>query len=102
MNFTIGLKDEVDQHVNWILGNSTVPQIRRGSYRRVNLKIFPYISLTLFVKIPYGFLLLHMVIVNPNTGLKEKTESANKLFERTRKTAQLKSDIIRVKQGILK
>jgi len=36
------LKDEVDQHVNWILGNSTVPQIRRGGYRRVNLKIFPY------------------------------------------------------------
>ena len=71
------LKDEVDQHVNWILGNSTVPQIRRGSYRRVNLKIFPYISLTLFVKIPYGFLLLHMVIVNPNTGLKERTKSAN-------------------------
>ena len=36
------LKDEVDQHVNWILGNSTVPQIRRGGYRRVNLKVFPY------------------------------------------------------------
>ncbi|MCK5508465.1 MAG: type II toxin-antitoxin system RelE/ParE family toxin [Desulfobacterales bacterium] len=36
------LKDEVDQHVNWILGNSTVPEIRRGGYRRVNLKVFPY------------------------------------------------------------
>ena len=36
------LKEEVDQHVNWILGNSTIPQIRRGGYRRVNLKIFPY------------------------------------------------------------
>jgi hypothetical protein len=36
------LKDEVDQHVNWILNNSTVPRIRRGGYRRVNLKIFPY------------------------------------------------------------
>ena len=36
------LKDEIDQHVNWILGNSTVPQIRRGGYRHVNLKIFPY------------------------------------------------------------
>ncbi len=36
------LKNEVDLHVNWILGNSTVPQVRRGSYRRVNLKIFPY------------------------------------------------------------
>jgi len=57
-------------------------------------KYFHTISTTLFVKIPYGFLLLHMVIVNPNTGLKERTKSANKLFERTRKTAQLKSDII--------
>ncbi|MEA1934813.1 MAG: type II toxin-antitoxin system RelE/ParE family toxin [Thermodesulfobacteriota bacterium] len=36
------LKDEIDQHVNWILGNYTVPQIRRGGYRRVNLKVFPY------------------------------------------------------------
>ncbi len=36
------LKDEVDQHVNWILDNSTIPQVRRGGYRRVNLKVFPY------------------------------------------------------------
>lgn len=36
------LKDEVEQHVNWILGNSSIPRIRRGGYRRVNLKIFPY------------------------------------------------------------
>jgi len=36
------LKDEVNQHVNWILDNSTVPQIRRGGYHRVNLQIFPY------------------------------------------------------------
>ncbi|MFH0924582.1 MAG: type II toxin-antitoxin system RelE/ParE family toxin [bacterium] len=36
------LKDEVDRHVNWILGNSSIPRIRRGGYRRVNLKIFPY------------------------------------------------------------
>ncbi len=36
------LKDEVAQHVNWILNNSTVPRMRKGGYRRVNLKIFPY------------------------------------------------------------
>ena len=36
------LKDEVEQHVNWILGNSSIPRIRRGGYRCVNLKIFPY------------------------------------------------------------
>ena len=36
------LKDEVDQHINWILGNSNVPQLRRGGYRRINLKVFLY------------------------------------------------------------
>lgn len=36
------LKDEVDQHVRWILDNPDVPMIRRGGYRRVNLKTFPY------------------------------------------------------------
>ncbi len=36
------LKDEVNQHVDWISDNSTVPQVRRGGYRRVNLKVFPY------------------------------------------------------------
>ena len=40
----LGLKlmDEFDRHVNWILCNSTVPRIRSGGYRRVNLKTFPY------------------------------------------------------------
>ena len=36
------LKDEIDHHINWILKNSTVPQLRKGSFRRVNLKIFPF------------------------------------------------------------
>ncbi len=36
------LKDEVDRHVSWISDNSTVPRIRRGGYRRVNLEAFPY------------------------------------------------------------
>ena len=36
------LKDEVDQHINWILSNSKVPRVRSGGYRRVNLKVFPY------------------------------------------------------------
>ncbi len=36
------LKDEVDRHVRWILGNPDVPRIRSGGYRRVNLKTFPY------------------------------------------------------------
>ena len=36
------LKDELEKHVNCILGNPSIPRIRRGGYRRVNLKIFPY------------------------------------------------------------
>ncbi|MCI5150824.1 MAG: type II toxin-antitoxin system RelE/ParE family toxin [Candidatus Electrothrix sp. MAN1_4] len=36
------LKDEFDQHINWILSNSKVPRIHSGGYRRVNLKVFPY------------------------------------------------------------
>ena len=36
------LKDEVDKHINWILSNSSVPRVRSGGYRRVNLKVFPY------------------------------------------------------------
>jgi hypothetical protein len=36
------LKEEVDQHVNWIVNNATIPRIRKGGHRRVNLKVFPY------------------------------------------------------------
>ncbi len=36
------LKNEVDQHIRWITENSDVPRLRRGGYRRVNLKAFPY------------------------------------------------------------
>ncbi len=35
-------KYEVDKHVNWILKNHYIPNLRNGGYRRVNLKIFPY------------------------------------------------------------
>jgi len=33
---------EIDEHVRWILKNPTVPRARKGGYRRVNLKTFPY------------------------------------------------------------
>ncbi len=36
------LKDEFDNHINWILYNPNVPRVRSGGYRRVNLKVFPY------------------------------------------------------------
>lgn len=36
------LKDEIDQHVDWIVSNATIPRIRKGGYQRVNLKVFPY------------------------------------------------------------
>ncbi len=40
----LGLRmmNEVNKHIQWILKNPTVPLIRDGSYRRVNLKTFPY------------------------------------------------------------
>ena len=40
----LGLRmmEEVDKHVKWILRNPTVPLLREGGYRRVNLKTFPY------------------------------------------------------------
>jgi len=40
----LGLRmmEEVDNHVTWILKNPTVPRLREGRYRRVNLKTFPY------------------------------------------------------------
>ena len=33
---------EIDKHVQWIMQNYTVPRVRNGGYRRVNLKTFPY------------------------------------------------------------
>lgn len=40
----LGLRmiEEFDKHVHWIMKNPTVPRIRKGGYRRVNLKAFPY------------------------------------------------------------
>jgi hypothetical protein len=36
------LRDEFERYAKWILQNSTIPQIRKGGYRRVNFKTFPY------------------------------------------------------------
>jgi len=36
------LWDEFDQHLRWILENFTLPRLRSGNYRRVNLEVFPY------------------------------------------------------------
>ena len=35
-------KDEINRHVAWISSNPIVTRIRKGGYRRVNLKVFPY------------------------------------------------------------
>ena len=35
-------RDEVDRHIRWIGEHSDIPRLRRGGYRRVNLKVFPY------------------------------------------------------------
>ncbi len=36
------LWNEIDQHLGWIQRNSEIPRLRSGTYRRVNLRIFPY------------------------------------------------------------
>jgi len=36
------LKDEIDNYVKWITQNYNSPRLRKGLYRRVNLRIFPY------------------------------------------------------------
>ena len=48
----LGLRmmEEVDNHVHWILKNPTVPPVRKGGYRRVNLKTFPYYIAYIFHK----------------------------------------------------
>jgi len=33
---------EVDDHLRWIAANPTLPRLRPGDYRRVNLNVFPY------------------------------------------------------------
>ncbi len=35
-------KDELDQKIRWIAANPEVLRVRRGGYRRMNLRIFPY------------------------------------------------------------
>jgi hypothetical protein len=37
------LWSEVDEHIAWIAGKHEVPRLRSGGYRRVNLKVFPYL-----------------------------------------------------------
>ena len=31
-----------DDYLRWIAANATLPRLRPGDYRRVNLKVFPY------------------------------------------------------------
>jgi plasmid stabilization system protein ParE len=35
--------DEVDEHLPWIGQNPEVAVLRSGGYRRVNLRVFPYL-----------------------------------------------------------
>ena len=40
----LGVKflDELKKHINWIENHPETPRLRNDSYRRVNLKVFPY------------------------------------------------------------
>ena len=33
---------EIERHVRWIADNPTLPRLRPGGYRRVNIGVFPY------------------------------------------------------------
>ena len=68
------LNDEVDQHVNWILGNFTVPQIRKGDYRRVNLKVFPYYIAYIIREDTLWILAIAHAHRNPEYWVKRKIE----------------------------
>jgi len=35
-------RDEFDAHLAWIAQNAEVPRSRRDTFRRVNLRVFPY------------------------------------------------------------
>jgi hypothetical protein len=77
----LGLRmmDEIDKHVQWIMQNPTVSRVRKGGYRRVNLKTFPYYIAIWFVQIHYGFLPLLTIIANLSIGLQERTKSSKAL-----------------------
>ena len=68
------LKDEFDQHVKWILSNPTVPRIRSGGYRRVNLKIFPYYIPYIIRKETLWILAFAHSHRKPNYWIKRKSE----------------------------
>ncbi len=38
----VRFRAELAAHVEWIVQNPTIPRLRDGAYRRVNLQVFPY------------------------------------------------------------
>ncbi|XHR28159.1 MAG: type II toxin-antitoxin system RelE/ParE family toxin [Chthoniobacteraceae bacterium] len=36
------LWNEIDRYLHWIAENPTLPRLRSGGYRRVNISVFPY------------------------------------------------------------
>lgn len=38
----VRFRAELDAHIQWIVQNPSIPRLREGRYRRVNLQIFPY------------------------------------------------------------
>lgn len=36
------LRAEIEAHIGWIIENPTIPRLREGACRRVNLQVFPY------------------------------------------------------------
>jgi len=38
----VRFNDEFEKYVKWIKRNPKIPMLRKGGYRRVNLKVFPF------------------------------------------------------------
>ena len=76
-----GLGLRLKESINMSIGFYTIPLFHKFVEAVTVVLISKYLHTilpTLFVKIHYGFLQLHIVIVSLNTGLKERAKSASK------------------------
>jgi len=70
-------RDEVDQHIRWIMGHADVPRLRPGGYRRVNFKVFPTTSPICGSVTRFGFWPSRMGIGSRSIGLTGNEAWAN-------------------------
>jgi len=86
-------RDEVDQHIRWIMGHADVPRLRPGGYRRVNFKVFPTTSPICGSVTRFGFWPSRMGIGSRSIGLTGNEAWVNQALHRT--AAQLRLQAVR-------